>query len=284
MTETILSARNLCRTYTTAAGDVHAVIDVDLDLAPGEVLVIRGPSGSGKTSLLHMLGGLDRPTSGTVTIWRADEVRTRSGEPVTRAGGVVVGHDAAGIDPSSAFPSHAPGTSSLAHDPHQHAMPPGRELSALSDRELDNVRRNDVAFIFQSFGLIGVLSARENVEIPLRLRKADPAERDHDVEAALTAVGLAGHEHQRPDELSGGQQQRVAIARALVARPSVLIADEPTAQLDSRTAASVMDLLIDLATTRGVGMVIATHDPAMAERADRIAEITDGRLSGIAVE
>lgn len=225
MSDPILSARNLCRTYTTGAGDVHAVIDVNLDVAPGEVLVIRGPSGSGKTTLLHMIGGLDRPTSGTITL--AD----------------------------------------------------GRELSALSDRELDNVRRNDVAFIFQSFGLIGVLSARENVEIPLRLRKADPAERDRDVAAALTAVGLAGHEHQRPDELSGGQQQRVAIARALVAQPSVLIADEPTAQLDSRTAASVMDLLVDLAKTRGVGMVIATHDPAMAERADRIAEITDGRIT-----
>lgn len=100
----------------------------------------------------------------------------------------------------------------------------------------------------------------------------------------LEQLGITALKHRAYRELSGGQQQRVAIARALVARPSVLIADEPTAQLDSRTAASVMDLLIDLATTRGVGMVIATHDPAMAERADRIAEITDGRLSGIAVE
>lgn len=227
MSESILSARNLTRTYTTAAGEVHAVSNVDLDLATGEVLVIRGPSGSGKTSLLHMIGGLDRPTSGTVTL--AD----------------------------------------------------GRELSALTEKELDDVRRHDVAFIFQSFGLIGVLSARENVEIPLRLRKVDPSERDRDVEAALHDVGLSGHEHQRPDELSGGQQQRVAIARALVAQPSVLIADEPTAQLDSRTAASVMDLLVQLARSRGVGMVIATHDPAMAERADRIAEIRDGEIAGI---
>ena len=225
MSETILRARSLVRTYETGGGAVHAVNNVDLDLEAGEVLVIRGPSGSGKTSLLHMIGGLDRPTSGTVT------------------------------------------------------LSDGRELSSLSDRELDDVRRNDVAFIFQSFGLIGVLSARENVEIPLRLRRKDPATRDRDVQAALDAVGLSGHEHQRPDELSGGQQQRVAIARALVSQPRVLIADEPTAQLDSRTAASVMELLVDLARSRGVGMVIATHDPAMAERADRVLEMRDGTLS-----
>ncbi|MDN5559046.1 MAG: ABC transporter ATP-binding protein [Ruaniaceae bacterium] len=221
----MLRARSLVRTYETGGGEVHAVNNVDLDLEAGEVLVIRGPSGSGKTSLLHMIGGLDRPTSGTVT------------------------------------------------------LSDGRELSSLSDRELDDVRRNDVAFIFQSFGLIGVLSARENVEIPLRLRRKDPATRDRDVQAALDAVGLSGHEHQRPDELSGGQQQRVAIARALVSQPRVLIADEPTAQLDSRTAASVMELLVDLARSRGVGMVIATHDPAMAERADRVLEMRDGTLS-----
>ncbi len=226
MSETILTARGLVRTYQTGGGEVHAVSDVDLELAAGEVLVIRGRSGSGKTSLLHMIGGLDRPTAGTV----------RLGD--------------------------------------------GRELSSLTDRELDDVRRNDVAFIFQSFGLIGVLSARENVEIPLRLRRIAPARRDHEVQAALDAVGLSGHEHQRPDELSGGQQQRVAIARALVSTPRVLIADEPTAQLDSRTAASVMDLLVSLARSRGVGMVVATHDPAMAERADRVLEMRDGQISG----
>jgi putative ABC transport system ATP-binding protein len=132
--------------------------------------------------------------------------------------------------------------------------------------------------VFQSFGLVPVLSAAENVEVPLRLRRTPPAERAERVAAALAAVGLAGHAKQRPYELSGGQQQRVGIARALVAHPEVLLADEPTGQLDSGTAAVVMDLLREVTHARGVAAVVSTHDPELMARADRVVELHDGHV------
>jgi len=154
----------------------------------------------------------------------------------------------------------------------------GRELSALPEKEVLAVRRSRIGYVFQSFGLIPVLSAEENVEIPLRLLETDPAERQARVTAALELVGLAGHARQRPYELSGGQQQRVGIARALVAEPDILIADEPTGQLDSATAATIMDLISELTHARGLAAVVSTHDPVLMARADRVVELHDGAL------
>lgn len=153
------------------------------------------------------------------------------------------------------------------------------EVTAMREREVLAARQRRIGYVFQSFGLVPVLSAAENVEVPLRLRRTPAAERGERVRAALEAVGLAGHARQRPYELSGGQQQRVGIARALVAEPEVLIADEPTGQLDSATAAVVMDLIRDVVHERGVAAVVSTHDPILMERADRVVELHDGTLA-----
>ncbi|MCT9820550.1 ABC transporter ATP-binding protein [Microbacterium sp. W1N] len=215
----------LGRVYASGAGEVHACTDVDIEVSEGELVVVRGASGAGKTTLLNLLGGLDRPTTGTV--WFDDIDATAQGEDA---------------------------------------------LAAL--------RRERLGFVFQSFGLIPILSAAENVELPLRIAGTPAAERDARVADALRLVGLADHAAQRPGELSGGQQQRVGIARAIVGRPRVLIADEPTAQLDSRTAAAVIDLVGDLVHGEGLAAVVATHDPLVVQRADRVVELHDGRVTG----
>ncbi len=222
----VLRAEGVTRVFKTPAGDVTAVAGVDLEVASGELVVIRGRSGSGKTTLLTMLGGLDRPTSGRVEL---------DGRDLAKYGG-----DLAGV---------------------------------LGAR---------IASVFQSFGLIGVLSAAENVEVPLRIRRVAPAEREKRVAAALAAVGLTGHAAQRPGELSGGQQQRVGLARALVSDPGILLADEPTGQLDSETGATIMNLIAGFVHQRGMAAIVATHDPAMIARADRVLDLHDGRLTGSA--
>ncbi|MCA5892405.1 ABC transporter ATP-binding protein [Isoptericola sp. NEAU-Y5] len=153
-----------------------------------------------------------------------------------------------------------------------------RELTAMAEEEQHAVRRSEIGYVFQAFGLVPVLSAAENVEVPLRLARTGVAERTERVAAALAAVGLSEHALQRPYELSGGQQQRVGIARALVTEPRVLLADEPTGQLDSGTAAVVMDLVRDLVRSRGVAAVVTTHDPELMARADRVLVLRDGRL------
>lgn len=153
----------------------------------------------------------------------------------------------------------------------------GRVLSALAEKEVLAVRRERIGYVFQSFGLVPVLSAAENVEVPLRLQKTPVAERARRVEEALELVGLARHTRQRPYELSGGQQQRVGIARALVSDPDILIADEPTGQLDSDTGAMIMDLLVRLTHERGIASVVSTHDPVLMGRADQVVELHDGR-------
>lgn len=223
-TQAALAGQELSRIFGTPSGDVHALTEVSLELHPGELLVVRGPSGSGKTTLLNLLGGLDRPTSGTV--WLGET-----------------------------------------------------ELTAMSETELLAVRRTRLSYIFQSFGLIPVLSAAENVEVPLRLLETPASERDERVAQALELVGLAEHANQRPYELSGGQQQRVGIARALVSDPEILVADEPTGQLDSATAATIMDLLGQLVHDRGLAAVVSTHDPLLMSRADRVVELHDGRAT-----
>lgn len=222
--EILLQAERVSRTYASPAGDVHALVDVDLEVRAGELVVVRGASGAGKTTLLNLLGALDEPTEGRV---------------------LLAGHD----------------------------------ITSLGEAALAELRRQELGIVFQSFGLIGVLTAAENVEVPLRIAGTDPAERAARVAQALADVGLGDHAGQRPDELSGGQQQRVGVARAIVSRPRVLIADEPTGQLDSRTAASIMDLLVGLVHTRGIAAVVATHDPLLVDRADRVVELHGGRIA-----
>lgn len=155
----------------------------------------------------------------------------------------------------------------------------GRDLADPAT-DVAALRGSRIASIFQNAGLIPVLSAAENVEVPLRIRRVDPAERDRRVADALRDVGLVEHGNQRPGELSGGQQQRVGIARALITRPGILLADEPTAQLDSETGAQIMDLIARLVHERGTAAVVATHDASMLARADRVLELHDGVLRG----
>ncbi|MER5858319.1 ABC transporter ATP-binding protein [Streptomyces sp900105245] len=156
----------------------------------------------------------------------------------------------------------------------------GRQLGELGENELLRLRRDRIGFVFQSFGLIPILSAAENVGVPLRLRRAEPREREERVELLLFLVGLAGHASQRPGELSGGQQQRVAIARALANRPALLIADEPTGQLDAETGHAVMELLRAVVHSERVTALVATHDATLLDLADRVLELHDGEIAG----
>ena len=220
-----LAGRELRRVFGHGDTAVAALAGIDIEVHAGELTVVTGPSGSGKTTLLNLLGGLDRPTSGTVVL---DD---------------------------------------------------GRVLSALPEAEALAARRQRVGYVFQTFGLIPVLSAAENVEVPLRLARVDPAERAARVEAILERVGLSRHSRQRPHELSGGQQQRVGVARALVGEPDILIADEPTGQLDSDTAATIMDLIVELTRERGLASVVSTHDPLLIQRADRVVRLLDGAIA-----
>jgi putative ABC transport system ATP-binding protein len=212
------------RTYGSGPSTVHALREVSFDVAPGEMVALVGRSGSGKTTLLNLLGGLDRPDTGTV---------------------------------------HVDGT----------------EVTALDDDGLSRLRRDSVSYVFQSFGLIPALTAAENIGVPLRLRQVPVPERERRVELLLELVGLRDHALQRPAELSGGQQQRVAIARALAGSPRLLVADEPTGQLDAETGLSVMALLRAIVESEGVTAVVATHDAVMMSLADRVLTIADGQVS-----
>lgn len=154
----------------------------------------------------------------------------------------------------------------------------GQDLATMAERRLSETRRFKVGFIFQAFGLVPILTAAENVEIPLRLARVDPAERRERSRTLLELVGLSDRAEHRPDELSGGEQQRVAIARALANRPRLLIADEPTGQLDSRTGRAIIDLIAALVHSQGLAAVLATHDPTPLALADQVIELEDGRV------
>jgi putative ABC transport system ATP-binding protein len=154
----------------------------------------------------------------------------------------------------------------------------GEEVTGKGEDALVELRREKIGFVFQSFGLVPILSAAENIEVPLRLRKVDPDERSQRVRDLLDLVGLGGRAAHRPYELSGGEQQRVAICRALANRPRLLIADEPTAQLDSGNAVTIMELVRDLVASEGVSALVATHDPLLLDVADTVVELHDGRL------
>jgi putative ABC transport system ATP-binding protein len=220
----MVGAREVARTFGHGETAVHALRGVSFTIGEGKLTAVCGRSGSGKTTLLNIIGGLDIPTSGTVTV-------------------------------------------------------AGREVTGMSERDRTLMRRDTVAFIFQSFGLIPMLSAAENVEIPLRISGVSRRERDERVELMLAVVGLADHTRQRPNELSGGQQQRVAIARALAARPKLLIADEPTGQLDSETGQQIMRLLRAVVRSEGVTALVATHDARLMDLADTVLNLEDGLIS-----
>ena len=219
--EPIIEAHGVSRAFGSGDGQVFAVKDLSIDIARGEFLAITGRSGSGKTTLLNMLGGLDRPTNGTVYFER-------------------------------------------------------ESLSAMSERELTDLRRHKVSFVFQSFGLLLILSAYENVELPLRVLGLSRAERGKRVQQVMEAVGLGARVKHRPYELSGGEQQRVAVARALAMEPSVIIADEPTGELDLATGMSIITLLKQVARDQGITVVVATHDLVLAGMADRVKNMVDG--------
>ena len=201
-----------------------ALRGVSFTVPQGQLAALCGRSGSGKTTLLNIVGGLDIPTAGTVTV-------------------------------------------------------AGQEVTGLSERERTVLRRTDIAFIFQSFGLIPMLSAAENVGIPLRITGTSRRERDERVALMLALVGLADAAQQRPNELSGGQQQRVAIARALAGRPRLLIADEPTGQLDSETGQQIMRLLQAVVRSEGVTALVATHDEQLMDLAGTVLRLDDGALA-----
>jgi putative ABC transport system ATP-binding protein len=156
----------------------------------------------------------------------------------------------------------------------------GHDVTAMGERERMRLRQETVAYIFQSFGLLPVLSAAENVGVPLRIAGVTPKERESRVELMLSIVGLADHAKQRPAELSGGEQQRVAIARALASRPSLLLADEPTGQLDRQTGRQIMRLLQAVVESEGVTALVATHDPAILDLADSVLHLVDGKITG----
>ncbi|MFF5006554.1 ABC transporter ATP-binding protein [Streptomyces phaeochromogenes] len=223
VTETMVRVENVHRSYGSGATAVHALRGVSFDMPRGELVALKGRSGSGKTTLLNLVGGLDEPDDGRITV-------------------------------------------------------DGLDLSGLGENGLLELRRDRIGFVFQSFGLIPILTAAENVGVPMRLRRAEPREREERVELLLSLVGLADHAAQRPGELSGGQQQRVAIARALANEPALLIADEPTGQLDAETGIAVMELLRAVVRSERVTALVATHDAALLDLADRVLELSDGEI------
>ena len=221
--ESLVQLESVSKEYRNGAARVHGLLDVTLALPARELTVVHGRSGSGKTTLLNMIGGLDRPSSGRVTV-------------------------------------------------------DGVEVSSLPEEALVGYRRETVGFVFQSFGLIPILTAAENVEIPLRLRRLEPTERADRVHDLLRIVDLSDRANHRPQELSGGEQQRVAIARALANEPRLLIADEPTAQLDSQRGRTIMAVMRKLVDERGVSVIVATHDPLLIGMGDRMVELHDGAV------
>ena len=224
MSEPLLSARDLAKSYAMGKRTLEVLRGIALDVAPGEFLALRGASGAGKSTLLHLVGGLDSPNSGEI-IFR------------------------------------------------------GRDLAKLSERELTRFRNRSAGFVFQSYHLLPELTALENVCLPARLARTGPDAAEQRGRELLARVGLKDRTDHKPYELSGGEQQRVAIARALVNEPELLLADEPTGNLDSRTGGEIIDLLKTLRTEKKMTLIIATHDAKVAANALRVIELTDGRIA-----
>lgn len=222
MSNPVLSLENARLSLTGNAGAVNILHGITLDVAPGETLGLIGPSGSGKSSLLMLMGGLERPTAGQVTLL-------------------------------------------------------GNDVTNWNEDGLARLRRNNIGVVFQSFNLLPSMTALENVATPLELAGArDAFDR---AAAQLDAVGLTHRSGHYPSQMSGGEQQRVALARATVIRPKILLADEPTGNLDGANGAAIMDMLFALRDAHGATLVLVTHAPTLAARCDRVIRLVDGRLS-----
>jgi putative ABC transport system ATP-binding protein len=219
----LIQARGLDKSYRRGGEEIHVLQGLNLDVEKGEFVAFMGPSGSGKTTLLNLVGGLDVPSAGTVTVARD-------------------------------------------------------EITRMSRRKLTRWRARHVGFVFQAYNLIPVLTAYRNVELPLLLTSLGGRERREHVEAALRVVGLEERMHHFPRQLSGGQEQRVAIARAIVADPTFLLCDEPTGDLDRRSAGEILDILSTLVSEHGKTILMVTHDPRAAERASALLHLDKGVL------
>ena len=221
----VISIKNLVKTYVVGEVEVRALRGVTLDVQPGEFLAVTGPSGSGKSTLMHILGCLDRPTSGQYFL-------------------------------------------------------DGQDVSQMSKDELAEVRNNKIGFVFQGFNLLSRTSALDNVELPLLYgsAKMKSSERRRRAMESLDAVGLGQRSDHHPNQLSGGQQQRVAIARALITRPSILLADEPTGNLDTRTSIEVMGIFQKLNLERGITVLVITHEQDISEYGTRTIMCRDGLI------
>ena len=217
----LIELSSLTKIYTETASEVVAVNGINLTVEAGEFAALVGPSGCGKTTLLNLIGGLDRPTRGTVRVDNTD-------------------------------------------------------LHRLSDADLVRFRLEHIGFVFQAYNLIPVLTALENTVFIMELQGIPAAERNRRGMELLDAVGLADKAHHRPAQLSGGQQQRVAVARALASKPAFVLADEPTANLDSKSAATLLDIMVELNRTEGTLFLFSTHDPRVVDRAKRTFHLEDG--------
>jgi putative ABC transport system ATP-binding protein len=222
VSDVIVDAQQVGRSFAMPAGPVHAVRDVTLQIRAGDHIAVRGPSGCGKSTLLHMLGCVEAPSSGTLLF-------------------------------------------------------DGKDVSRLSDARRSALRLRRIGFIFQRFFLLPMLTAAENVELPLSEAGASRRDRQQRTKELLDYVGLAARADHRPSQLSGGEMQRVAIARALANTPQLLLADEPTGELDEATGAQIASLL-DRVNADGTALVIVTHDPTLADRAARVLMMRDGRI------
>ncbi|MCL5436040.1 MAG: ABC transporter ATP-binding protein [Patescibacteria group bacterium] len=220
--ETLISIKDLTKDYELEGGVANILRGVSFSISSGELVAIMGPSGSGKSTLMHILGFLDRPTSGTY-LFR------------------------------------------------------GRDIKTLSDDELARLRNKEIGFVFQSFNLLKRTSVLDNVKLPLSYVGYKVTDGDERAKKGLDAVGLSHRLHNRPNQLSGGEQQRVAIARALINNPSIIFADEPTGNLDSKSGAQVMQLFKDL-HHQGHTIVLVTHDATVAHQAHRILHVMDGQI------
>ncbi len=223
MSDSLVTIRQLTKNYTRGKQSVEVLHGIDLDIPRGDFVALMGPSGSGKTTLLNLIGGLDTPSTGSVSV-------------------------------------------------------DGRRIDQFKGSELSKWRAEHVGFVFQFYNLLPVLTAQKNVELPLLLTKMGAAERAKRAQVALALVGLADRGSHKPSELSGGQEQRVAIARALVTDPTLLVCDEPTGDLDRKTADEVLGLLQVLNREHGKTIIMVTHDPKAAEFASRTVHLDKGQL------